>query len=63
MGLIERIARAMCANEGFAWENCAQCVWEQDARTALKETADYIAETYGDLHPGAVCIRSALSNG
>ena len=33
--MVERVARALAEKEGFCWENCAQCVWIDDARAAI----------------------------
>ena len=45
--MVERVARAMAENAGFAWENCAQSQWRSDARAAIeamKEPTDEMAD-------------------
>lgn len=68
--MVERVARAICCPDGCDGDTgsgkpCAigreDRTSMQQARAALKETADWIEATYGKLHPGVVCIRDQLS--
>ena len=44
--LVDRCAKKMADFNGFAWENCAQSYWREDARFVLREAgvAELIAE-------------------
>jgi hypothetical protein len=36
MDMVEKVARAMAENAGFAWEYCAQSQWKSDARAGIE---------------------------
>lgn len=36
MKMVERVARAMSAEDGFSWDHCAQSYWMAHARVAME---------------------------
>ena len=57
--MIERVARAMAENAGFAWEACAQSQWRSDARAgimAMTESTNEMHKAMCECYDSPVCI-------
>jgi hypothetical protein len=62
MDMVEKVARAMAENAGFAWEYCAQSQWKSDARAgiaAMREPTEAMIEASNREWDGRMSHRSS----